>query len=108
VLALRAGTGDGPAAAVIGLGLGNTAGMSVAGLLLLLAMRRLTGAAGLDGVPRALLAGALAALAGGVLGRLVADAVAGPGALTAVLTGVVAALDPRDARELRRTRPVPS
>jgi putative peptidoglycan lipid II flippase len=116
VLALAAGDGgsDGRAA-VLGIAAGNTAGMLVAGLLLLLAVRRAAGDVALDGVPRALGVAALAAAVAGLVGRPVswvaADgeagvvgavaAGAGAGALALVaFAAVVAVADRRDAAAL--------
>lgn len=70
VLGLRASGRDGGWAAVVGLGAGNSAGMTVAGVLLLLAVARVRGAAALGGVPRALVTGVLACAAGAVPARL--------------------------------------
>jgi putative peptidoglycan lipid II flippase len=116
VAALAAGD-DGPdgRAAVLGIAAGNTAGMLVAGLLLLVAVRRAAGDAALDGVPRALAVAALAATVAGLVGRPVswvaADggaglvgavaAGAGAGALAVVaFAAVVAVADRRDAAAL--------
>jgi putative peptidoglycan lipid II flippase len=80
--------------AVAALGLGNTAGMTVAGLLLLIALGRARGRAALAGLPRAALAGLVAASAGGLAGYGCAralDTAARPASLgTAVLAAVTA------------------
>jgi putative peptidoglycan lipid II flippase len=70
VLTLRASGRDGGWSAVVGLGAGNSAGMTVAGALLLLAIARIRGWAALSGVPRALMTGLVAAAAGAVPARL--------------------------------------
>lgn len=67
-------------AAVVGLGLGNTAGMLAAGLLLLVAVHRAGGAAAMTRVPRTLVVGAAAAVLGALAGRWVAGPAIGAGA----------------------------
>lgn len=64
-----------PADAAVGLGAGSSAGMSVAGALLLYALRRAAGPAALAGLPRTALVALGGGLAGAVAGRLVTDAV---------------------------------
>jgi putative peptidoglycan lipid II flippase len=82
-------------AVVTGLAWGNTIGMTVAGALLLLTLRRAAGAPALAGLPRVLIAGSVAAVLAAVAGRqtgvLILDrmALGRPGAL---LSGVLAAL----------------
>ena len=96
VTLLRAAGQGADRAAVVGLGLGNSAGMCVAGVLLLLALRRAAGTEALAGVLGTFLRTAAAALAAAVAGRLVADVV-----LRALPRGVVlpplaaAAAEPR-------------
>lgn len=63
--------------AVTALGLGNLAGMTLAGVLLLVAVRRVAGAGALHGLPRAAAAGLVGAAAGALLGRWVVG-LAGP------------------------------
>ena len=79
--------------AVVALALGNSAGMLLAGVLLLVALARAAGSASVDGVPRTLAVGALAGAAGAVLGRLAADLVLGaaPGIAVALVAGLVGA-----------------
>ncbi len=80
---------------VAGLAIGNTAGMTVAGVLLAAALVRVRGRAVVAGLGRALLGGAAGALAGGGVGYAVASAIGPDGQLanvgTAALTGLVAA-----------------
>ncbi len=103
---------------VQGLAWGNTIGMSLAGVLLLLGLRREAGPAAVAGLPRMLAVGAVAALAGAIAGReaglgalsvlpggVVGSVVAGlPAALAALLVfaAVLAALDRRDLLALLR------
>ncbi|HTP14304.1 MAG TPA: lipid II flippase MurJ [Streptosporangiaceae bacterium] len=63
------------------LGLGNTAGMSVSAVALVLAVRRARGARALRGAPRAAWAGLAAALAGAAAGAAAAAAVPASGRL---------------------------
>lgn len=81
---------------VIGLAAGNTAGMAVASVLLLLSLRRCAGPAALNGMARLLPAGAVATAIGGASGLLVSTLLAGTdgaAALPATITaGVAAAL----------------
>nr|WP_269151238.1 lipid II flippase MurJ [Spelaeicoccus albus] len=56
---------------LIGLAIGNSAGMLVAGVLLMLAIRRAVGPAGLEGNGRAIAAAACAAVVGGAVGYVV-------------------------------------
>lgn len=80
---------------VAGLAIGNTAGMTVAGILLAAALVRVRGRAVVAGLGRALLAGGVGALAGGGVGHVIASAIGPDGQLanvgTAALTGLVAA-----------------
>lgn len=114
-----------PDAVVVALAAGNSAGMLLAGALLLLGLTRAAGRDSVAGVPRTLAVGTLAAVAGALAGRLAADTVlgtTGPGPLPAVVAGVLAAAssvavlaggvavgDPATAREavalVRRPRP---
>jgi len=86
---------DRPADVAVALGAGSSIGMTVAGLALVVALRRATGPAGLAGLGRTLVGtGAAALLAGGAgwwLSTLLDRAWGGSGA-GAVLAGVVAAL----------------
>jgi putative peptidoglycan lipid II flippase len=69
--------------------------MTVAGALLLAALRRAAGPAVLAGLGRTLLVGVVGAVAGAVAGRLVVDAVlgaAGGGLVGAVLAAVAGAV----------------
>ncbi|MEU5880451.1 lipid II flippase MurJ [Spirillospora sp. NPDC047279] len=81
---------------VAALGLGNTIGMTVAGILLLATLVRARGRAAVGGVPRALAAGLAGAAAGGAAGYATAAALGTGGQLmnvgVAALAGVVAAL----------------
>jgi putative peptidoglycan lipid II flippase len=80
---------------VVGLAWGNTVGMTVAGGLLLLTLRRSAGPEALAGLPRVLIAGTMAAVVAAIAGRLVAvqivDATA-TGVAGSVLAGVLAGL----------------
>jgi putative peptidoglycan lipid II flippase len=80
---------------VAGLAIGNSAGMTVAGLLLTAALVRSRGRAVLAGMGRAGLSGAAGALAGGGAGYAIASAIGPHGQLanigTAAFTGLVAA-----------------
>jgi len=91
-LALVAVLGGGPAPTVLALAAGNSVGMCVAGVLLLVALRRAAGGGALRGVPGTLVRAAGAAVVAGVAGRLAADAVlrALPGVLGALLGGLAA------------------
>ena len=99
---------------VLGLGLANALGMTVTGLLLILAVRRHAGRTALAGLGRALVAAVLAAVAAGlagwgavaglqpafrptpgVLGSL-AEGMLGGAAVTVVFAAVAGALDRRD------------
>jgi putative peptidoglycan lipid II flippase len=99
--------------AVPGLGLGNTFGLTVAGIALVAAVRRARGAAALRGLGRAAVAGLAGALAGAAAGLAVSAAlpvsgffpdvaVAALACLTATLAfGLAAfALDGRELRSL--------
>ncbi|MGV8968120.1 MAG: murein biosynthesis integral membrane protein MurJ [Cellulomonas sp.] len=66
----RAGT-------LLGLALGNTIGMTVAGIALVIAVRRCAGRAALAGAARTLAVAALGATAGALAGRWIVDAVLG-------------------------------
>lgn len=106
---------------VAAFGAGNTIGMTVAGVLLLVALGRARGRAALAGLPRAAGAGIAAALAAGAAGHGAAMSLRGAMAggrpaelLAAVLAAVVAAvvffavaalLDRADLRLLARRRP---
>jgi putative peptidoglycan lipid II flippase len=74
---------------VAGLGIGNTIGMTVAGVALLAALVRERGRASIAGLGRAMLAGLAGAAAGGVAGYAVAAAAGSTGRLESV--GVAAA-----------------
>jgi putative peptidoglycan lipid II flippase len=105
----------GPDRAVTALGLGNTIGMTLAGVLAVRAVAAVTGGAALDGVARAAVTAVAAMLAGAATGwavvvavdahglwhNLLAGTLAGLAALAAAV-GVAAALDRRDLAELRR------
>ena len=99
-LVLDATGTSGTRAATIGVGVGNTAGMTLAGALLLLALRRVAGQGALQGLGRAGLASAVGAVLAAVAGRAAADATApdpgttpaGGAAGTALLAGGVAAV----------------
>ena len=77
---------------VAAFGLGNTVGMTVAGVLLVAAMARTRGAAPLQGLGRVLPTGAAGAVAGGALGYGVADVLGIGGRLRDVAVALVAAL----------------
>lgn len=77
---------------VAAFGLGNTVGMTVAGVLLVAAMARTRGRATLQGLGRATLAGSAGAVAGGVLGYGVAGALGTGGRLRDVAVGLAAAV----------------
>jgi putative peptidoglycan lipid II flippase len=77
---------------VAGLALGNTAGMTVAGALLLAALVRVRGRAAVAGVGRATAAGVAGAVAGGVAGYAVAAAIDASGQLTSIGAAVAAGL----------------
>ncbi|HVM27615.1 MAG TPA: lipid II flippase MurJ [Mycobacteriales bacterium] len=99
---------------VVLLGVGNTAGMTLAGVLLLLALRRTAGAAAVEGAGRALAVGAgAAALATAVALLLPLDAGAsvpralGAGAVLLLVTagvhlGIARLLDPAGVRSVLR------
>jgi putative peptidoglycan lipid II flippase len=102
-----------PAEAVAGLGLGNACGMTVAGLLLLAAVRRRVGPGAFAGLPRAAAVGATGAAAAGAAGWLTAGWIGPTGSApalgTALLCGLLAvavfaavlfALDDGDIRPL--------
>ena len=107
---------DGPAT-LVALGAANTLGMTLAGVALLVAVRRAAGPRALTGVPRTVLVLVVAATGAAVAGRWVTDAIAaaaGPGVpaavgsgaagavLAAALVGVAgAALDRGTLRDLR-------
>lgn len=81
--------------AVVALSLGNTVGMLLAGVLLLVALARAAGRGSVAGVPRTLLvasaAGAVGALAGRLLGDALLDSL-GTGVAAALVAGAVGAL----------------
>jgi putative peptidoglycan lipid II flippase len=77
---------------VAGLALGNTAGMTVAGALLLAALVRVRGRAAVAGLPRALAAGIGGGAAGGAAGYAAATAIGARGQLTGVAAAVAAGL----------------
>lgn len=96
---LAPGGGD-AAGTLIGLAAGNTVGMAVAGVVLLLALARAAGSDALAGTRRTTVVVGVAALAGAVLGRWVVDAVTGaalgpvastPPVVTSLLVGVLGA-----------------
>ncbi len=76
---------------VTALGLGNTVGMTAAGVALVLAVRQARGARALHGVPRAAWAGLAAALVGAAAGAAVAVAVPSSGRLVSGGIAVLAA-----------------
>ncbi len=86
---------DRPADVAVALGAGSSIGMSVAGLALLVALRRATGPAALTGLPRTLVGTGASALVAGAVGWWVSTRLddawgsSGPGS---VLAGIVAAL----------------
>ena len=69
---------------VAGLGIGNSIGMTVAGLVLLAALARATGGAGMLGLPRAAGAGLVGGVVAGAAGVAVAAAAGSVGALASV------------------------
>jgi putative peptidoglycan lipid II flippase len=77
---------------VAALALGNTAGMTVAGALLLAALVRVRGPGVLAGLPRAMLAGVAGALAGGLAGYATAAAIGATGQLSSIGAAVAAGL----------------
>jgi putative peptidoglycan lipid II flippase len=78
--------------AVAGLALGNSAGMTVAGALLLAALVRARGRAAVAGLGRAALAGLAGAAAGGGAGYAVAAAIDATGPAPAIGAAIAAAL----------------
>jgi putative peptidoglycan lipid II flippase len=103
ISALVPGGDDGPAT-LVALAVGSSAGMTVAGALLLGALRRAAGPGVLAGLGRTLLVGVLGAGIGAAAGRLIVDLVLGAvgggligGVLAAVAGGVVAAVLPAGA-----------
>lgn len=92
------GSGDsGPGDTVVGLAIGNSVGMTVAGGLLLLAVRRAAGGPAVSGVAGTLMRAGAGAVVAAVGGRLAADAVLRvssgvPGALLAGLAAGVVVL----------------
>ncbi|WP_460446804.1 murein biosynthesis integral membrane protein MurJ, partial [Angustibacter aerolatus] len=89
-----AGSGSGSRGTLLGLGLASSAGMTLAGGLLLLGAARTTVAGRpvrLPGVPRVALVAVLNALVAAAVGRFVADAVGGPGVGRSLLAAVLAA-----------------
>jgi len=106
-----------PRDVVTALGLGNAIGMTVAAVLLALAVRRYGGGGALSGLPRTLLAGLVAGLLAALAGNRLADLFGSPGpaasSLVAILAALVAggvfvvialALDGPDVRALLRRR----
>jgi putative peptidoglycan lipid II flippase len=94
VLVIAPAGGDGPGT-LRGLAIGNTAGMTVAGLALLVAVRRSAGPPALAGAPRTLVVAVAGAGAGAIIGRWVVDAalgLTGHGAAAAVVAGFGGAL----------------
>jgi putative peptidoglycan lipid II flippase len=88
------GRDDGPAT-LLALGGANTLGMTVAGVALLVAVRRAAGPAALTGVPRTVLVLLVAGTVAAVVGRRVTDAVAaavGPGVPAALGSGAAGAV----------------
>jgi len=83
--------GDDGAGTLRALAIGNTIGMTIAGLALLIAVRRSAGPPALTGVPRTLVVSFVGAGLGAVGGRWVVDAVFGltvPSVLSAVVAGL--------------------
>jgi peptidoglycan biosynthesis protein MviN/MurJ (putative lipid II flippase) len=78
-----------PRHVVPALGLGMSFGLTVAGLALLVLVRRDRGAVALHGVPRAFLAGLAGAVAGAVAGSLLAGGLEAPGFFVNVGTSVL-------------------
>jgi putative peptidoglycan lipid II flippase len=76
---------------VAALGLGNTVGMTVAGILLVWALRRSAGGAALGGLARTTAAAAGAAVVGGALGLGLARWVPSTGAVGTLVTGLLVA-----------------
>ena len=111
-----------PSRVVPALGLGMSFGLTVAGIALLILVRRARGAVALHGVSRAFVAGLAGAVAGAVAGSLVAGALSAPGffvnvgtsvlvtvVVIAVFAGVAGSLDGGDLRAaLARLRARPS
>lgn len=106
-----------PSDVVAALGLGNAIGMTVAAVLLARAVRRYGGGGALSGLPRTLLAGAVAGALAALAGNRLADLFGSPGpaasALVAILAALVAAgvfaaialvLDGPDIRAMLRRR----
>ena len=89
-LALVAATGSPDT--VPALALGNSVGMTVAGVLLLVGLAREAGRAAVAGVARSLVTGVVAAGAGLVLGRLLANVVSGPSVAANVGIAVAATI----------------
>lgn len=94
---------------VVLLGVGNTVGVSLAGVLLVLGLHRTAGAAALTGSGRSLLAGVLGAGAAGLAGTLVPDdgpvllvLLAGAGIAGLAFLLVARLVDPSGLRELLR------
>ncbi|MFC9976545.1 murein biosynthesis integral membrane protein MurJ [Spirillospora sp. NPDC127200] len=77
---------------VAALGLGNTVGMTVAGVLLLITLVRARGAAAARGVPRALLAGLAGGASGGAAGYALAALVGTGGQVRDIAVGALAAV----------------
>lgn len=113
VLTLVDSAGEQPRRTLLGLGIASSAGMTVAGALLLWGVGRRRGGAGLAGVPRAQLVALLASGAALVVGRIVTQTAVAPGvgrslgagllgalATAVVLAGVVLLMDRTDAQAM--------
>ncbi|MDX6287305.1 MAG: putative peptidoglycan lipid flippase [Frankiales bacterium] len=74
------------------LALGNSVGMTLAGVLLLVSLARVAGRDAVAGIARALTAGLAGGAIGLILGRLVANTVSGPGLVTNVSVAIVATI----------------
>jgi putative peptidoglycan lipid II flippase len=81
-----------PTQAVAALGVGNAVGMSVAGIMLLVSVRRRVGPGVFAGLPRAAMAAVLAALCSGAAGWLLAGWIGPTGAGAALGVGVLCGL----------------
>jgi putative peptidoglycan lipid II flippase len=77
---------------VAALGLGNTVGMTVAGILLVWALRRSAGGAALGGLARTTAAAAGAAVVGGAVGLGLARSLPSTGAAGTLATGLLVAM----------------
>jgi putative peptidoglycan lipid II flippase len=92
VLGLVGADSTDPRRTLVGLGVASTAGMTVAGVMLIWGVWRTRGTAGLTGLTRALTVAVVAGLAALVAGRLVTDATLAGGAGRSVVSGVLGAL----------------